>query len=94
MQGYWGDNPDAVLVHWHGPKPMRCLPCFLNHVEDYAEACPSVVCPEAYKHIFNTYVNDGGQYIKRLLQLFYRFRENVRRSKEGLQLVASTIGNN
>lgn len=19
---YWGNNPDAVIVHWHGPKPM------------------------------------------------------------------------
>lgn len=49
-KGYWGCSPDIVLVHWQGPKPERCLNCYITHREESktdhnVKACP---CPEAY----------------------------------------------
>jgi len=31
---YWGKSDDAVIVHFNGPKPLRCLPCYLKHLDD------------------------------------------------------------
>ena len=34
---YWGTNPDAVILHWHGPKPIwikRYFAMDANHVAD------------------------------------------------------------
>lgn len=30
-KGYWGGNSNEVIIaHFHGPKPGRCLDCFLT----------------------------------------------------------------
>jgi hypothetical protein len=50
MQGYWGNSSDAVISHWHGPKPMRGLECMLAASLSGLEldkACPAV--PEIYR---------------------------------------------
>ena len=44
-KGYWGSTDDAVIAHWHGPKPMRGLECLVaaqvlgNNIDT---ACPQV----------------------------------------------------
>jgi hypothetical protein len=45
MQGYWGSTDDAVIAHWHGPKPMRGLECLVAAQArgmNIDTACPQV----------------------------------------------------
>ena len=30
---YWDCDPGVVIVHWHGPKPERCIKCYIQHLE-------------------------------------------------------------
>ena len=32
---YWGMDKDAVIVHFHGPKPERCLDCIILLKQTY-----------------------------------------------------------
>ena len=32
---YWGMDKDAVIVHFHGPKPERCLDCIILLTQTY-----------------------------------------------------------
>ena len=34
----WGVDPSAAIVHFHGPKPERCLNCFILEMIQGAEA--------------------------------------------------------
>lgn len=64
-KGYWGCSPRIVITHWHGPKPDRCLPCFLDHRSEYTndkkaheKACG---CPGGYNELWRRAMEvDGG----------------------------------
>ena len=64
-KGYWGCSPRIVITHWHGPKPERCLPCFLDHRSEYEhdkqaheKACN---CPDGYNELWRRAMEiDGG----------------------------------
>lgn len=44
LRSYWGGGSEAAIFHWHGPKPARCLPCYLprRHQPDWAEQCEAL----------------------------------------------------
>lgn len=64
---YWGSSDDAVIVHYHGPKPLRCLPCYLEHLDDYSESC-SDACPTAYQPLLNK-IPDKGEFYQTMAEL-------------------------
>lgn len=70
-KGYWGCSPDIVLAHWHGPKPERCLNCYIAHREESktdhdVKACS---CPEAYNIIWQRAMQaDGGDLYVHLIK--------------------------
>lgn len=69
-KGYWGCSPSIVITHWHGPKPERCLPCYLEHrseygtdIDAYKKVCD---CPDSYNELWRraTVADGGGLYAK------------------------------
>ena len=65
---YWGKSKSpVVIVHFHGPKPRRGLPCILKHRTQLDKLCPDV--PEAYRDIFQA-TPDGGSFYDVVLQKF------------------------
>lgn len=71
-KGYWGCSPQVVLTHWHGPKPERCLPCYLQHrieyktqQEAYVKACG---CPDVYNELWRrAMVTDRGRLYAKMM---------------------------
>ena len=71
-KGYWGCSPSIVIVHWHGPKPERCLPCYLEHRSEFEAdnkvhetACD---CPDGYNELWRrAMVGDGGGLYAKML---------------------------
>ena len=69
-KGYWGCSPEIVITHWHGPKPERCLDCFLKHREAsktdrdaHVETCK---CADAYNELWRRAMtaDEGNLYVK------------------------------
>ena len=79
-KGYWGrpEAADPFIFHWHGPKPLRGLPCLLRQTvhkssmspAELAEACEST--PEVYASLFRESPDDGAYY-NEALQLYEEF---------------------
>jgi len=70
-KGYWGYNPDIVIAHWHGPKPERCLKCFIEHIEQGKTekgATFSCQCQAGYDTLWERAmeVDKGKMYLKML----------------------------
>ncbi|KAL3162680.1 hypothetical protein ABBQ38_008725 [Trebouxia sp. C0009 RCD-2024] len=69
-KGYWGCSPRIVITHWHGPKPERCMPCFVEHRSQYAADKEAHVtgckCPAAYNELWRRAMegDGGGLYAK------------------------------
>ena len=79
-KGYWGVNPSAVIVHWHGPKPERCIKCYIEHLKqvnidkDAILQCP---CP-FYDHLWKmAMVADEGNMYKSLLRDYEAYHERI-----------------
>lgn len=68
-KGYWGSSEEAVIVHFHGPKPCRCLPCLVENPEDFENRCQHD-CNHAYMALFKTYTKDKGELYKKVLKMF------------------------
>lgn len=55
-KAYWGCSPTIVIIHWHGPKPERCLSCYISLWEE-SQTNKDVVkkcnCPDAYNYLWN-----------------------------------------
>ena len=71
-KGYWGrPHHEIVLVHWHGPKPERCLNCYIAHREESKtdhDVTPCS-CPDAYNIIWHRAMEaDGGDLYVRLIR--------------------------
>lgn len=70
-KGYWGSSDNAVIFHFHGPKPCRCLPCLLENLEAYPAyegKCPE--CPSSYTALVKKYCNDTMASYQKMLDLF------------------------
>lgn len=76
-KGYWGCSPDIVIVHWHGPKPERCLKCYFEHVEaskTNENAVAPCNCPDSYDHLWNMAVDsDGAALYRRLIRDHHKY---------------------
>ena len=71
-KGYWGCSPTIVITHWQGPKPERCLNCYINHMEksktDKNAFVTGCKCPESYNALWQMAVEaDGGRLYVKLL---------------------------
>lgn len=71
---YWGKSDDAVIVHFHGPKPLRCLPCYLKHLDDYGVRC-SDACDPAYMPLLDM-IPDGGALYQDMAELILDLSAN------------------
>jgi hypothetical protein len=62
------EKKDIVIVHFHGPKPGRCLDCFLTfrHFKNYCKNCSN------YEFLFQSTV-DHGKFYEKLLIDFYKY---------------------
>ena len=69
-KGYWGCSPSIIITHWHGPKPERCLNCYIDHMEKskvdknaYVKGCK---CNDGYNELWRRAVeaDGGGLYLK------------------------------
>lgn len=69
-KGYWGAASNVQLVHFHGPKPMRCLPCYLRYPDHVKQDCQED-CGELV-HVLERYVEDKGRYFHQLQQVWMR----------------------
>ena len=72
-KGYWGCSPTVVLTHWHGPKPERCLNCYIKYAEEgltdrdaHVRHCS---CPEGYNELWRWALRaDGGHLYMKLIK--------------------------
>lgn len=73
-KGYWGGDDDVAIVHFHGPKPERCLPCLLSFPTTYWDNCNVTdSCPNVYKYLFDK-CSDRGVFFKQVLQEYHALR--------------------
>ncbi len=77
-KAYWGDDPGATIVHFHGPKPrrMNCIECFVQQdgKEGWEKGANCTSCVDVYVSILNiAKKQDGGAMYKRLLDRFHHF---------------------
>ena len=69
-KGYWGCSPSVVITHWHGPKPERCLNCFITHREeagtDQDAIYKACACPDSYNILWQKAMlaDRGNLYVK------------------------------
>ncbi|PSC73694.1 glycosyl transferase family 8 [Micractinium conductrix] len=66
FKAYWGGELGITIVHFHGPKPRRCTPCFLEHraTANWQTKCQCTECKcyPAYMHLLGLAVAaDGGE---------------------------------
>ena len=69
-KGYWGSDSRAVIGHWHGPKPERCIKCYIEHLEQFKinkEVIFQCGCP-AYDGLWEMAMvaDEGNMYLKQL----------------------------
>lgn len=77
-KGYWGhpegNGEQSVLLHWHGPKPMSCLDCYVDAISSPGwggdtdrlyELCSE--CPKVYTDIFRSSPDNGAFYKSSLI---------------------------
>ena len=73
---YWGEgDASTAIVHFHGPKPRRGLPCLLINKADIVANCPDV--PLAYVELFQ-FAPDAGRFYNLMLQRFEVFLMKTR----------------
>jgi hypothetical protein len=72
-KAYWGFNPNAAVLHFHGPKPGQCLLCCLKHERDFEKLC--YTCPPLYIPLF-TFAREMrtvSEY-RRFVDLFFQYK--------------------
>lgn len=71
-KGYWGCSPEIVIVHWHGPKPERCLDCYMEHLEGSLTDKTAIApcnCPFAYNYLWEMAIDSDRAALYRRLVL-------------------------
>ena len=73
-KAYWGYSPEATLIHFHGPKPTWCLPCYLeakNNGTDFRKSCG---CSGDFNVLWQGALRaDKGNYYEQLQQQWQAF---------------------
>lgn len=70
-KGYWGANRTAMVVHFHGPKPDKCLDCLVLHQAFWKEL-RDCGCPEQYLRMYRQ-SPDGGRFFQAMLALYSHY---------------------
>ena len=70
-KGYWGKNDDAVIIHFHGPKPGQCLECYVLHGSDIQYCIAKYHHCEVYAIYWKELAPDQGRYFVEVMQQFY-----------------------
>ncbi|KAL0017739.1 hypothetical protein WJX77_009495 [Trebouxia sp. C0004] len=55
-KAYWGCSPSIVIVHWHGPKPERCLKCYIalwEQSKENEDAIKFCKCDRGYDYLWS-----------------------------------------
>jgi hypothetical protein len=75
-KAYWGANPEATILHWHGPKPGQCLPCLLRQRgrPGWRQACRA--CPPLQLNLWAT-APDGGTFYVQMAAVFDSYLEQA-----------------
>lgn len=70
-KAYWGPAQNATVIHFHGPKPERCLDCLVTAsiLDGNLRVCG---CPSVYLNIFRM-APDGGKYYGAMLLSWYKY---------------------
>ena len=45
-----------MIIHWHGPKPERCLNCYISlweEIKTSKDVIKQCKCPSGYNHLWN-----------------------------------------
>ena len=64
----------ARIVHFHGPKPERCLPCYLEWGRGLNGTTAPCDCRHYDRLWWQAIESDGGAYYEQLLQQFRRYQ--------------------
>ncbi|GAB4813078.1 hypothetical protein N2152v2_000124 [Parachlorella kessleri] len=80
---YWGSNPNASILHWHGPKPRlgKCIECFLEErqKEGWEKRCGG--CHPAYVPLLQfAQAADGGRMCAQMLAKFEEYAQQAGKS--------------
>ena len=71
-KSYWGANPDAAILHFHGYKPFNGMACFVANPESWRVACEHV--PPVYHLLYKqAHKQDRGKYVREMLLDFLRY---------------------
>ncbi len=93
-KGYYGapvGGEGVRVVHFHGPKPLRCLPCYLRYPEHYKESCAGDC--GGLVNVLERHVRDKGLFYRKLLQVWMRLWMEVKASQNrGSETVVLPMG--
>ena len=68
-------DPNATIIHWQGPKPEKCLPCYLDHLElpprQQAAVCKQ--CNNTSVRAMFEAVPDGGELFALGTELHWKY---------------------
>jgi hypothetical protein len=70
-KGYWGWAPSIKIVHFHGPKPGKCLDCLVVSTVQRSDR-KLCKCASVYHLLWNK-ANDGGSFFTGALLMFYHY---------------------
>lgn len=72
-KAYWGYNHNAAVLHFHGPKPGKCLLCCLQNERNFERVCDT--CPPLYIPLFKfaREMRTVGEY-RRYVELFFKYK--------------------
>lgn len=81
-KGYWGREDGVRILHWHGPKPERCLPCYMQHRgRPFWAACrhtpgrSPIGCSKNHWQLLRWSVDRTGSYYAVVLQQFKHYQQ-------------------
>ena len=73
-KAYWGPSPEATLIHFHGPKPTRCLPCYLEFRKNGTDFRKPCGCAPDYNQLWQTaLMSDNGSYFAQIQEDWQAF---------------------
>lgn len=73
---YWGPNDDAAIVHFHGPKPDKCLDCLVTANLEGLDL-KSCGCPNVYTFLFKSSPDKGNYYSVVLLKWYQHLSKSM-----------------
>eukprot|EP00891_Asterochloris_glomerata_P008328 jgi/Astpho2/8328/Aster-x0354 len=89
-KGYWGSSASIVLTHAHGPKPERCLDCYVLARDEWRldrlkEDCP---CFEVYADIY-LMAPDEGRLYKEMMMAYAGYMDKAKHQNASVSVSGS-----